>query len=257
MVTPLPDSTRRFSDRVANYVRYRPTYPTTLLQALRDDTGLTPAAVIADIGSGTGISSQLFLANRNTVLGIEPNTEMRQVAESLFEKETRFRSIAARAEATTLDDASVDYVVAGQAFHWFDQQAARREFVRILRPGGWVVLFWNTRRINASELSQAYEDLLKQFAIDYREVDHKNIGRVQLQAFYAGGKFTSRSFDNEQWLDYEGLQGRLLSSSYTPTATQPGYHTMLAELRRIFDRFETNGQVAFEYDTELYFGHVS
>ena len=131
-----PDSTRRFSDRVENYVRYRPTYPEDVLEVLRQETGLKSSDIIADIGSGTGISAERFLRSGNEVFGVEPNLEMRRAAESQLQRYAKFHSVVGTAEATTLPNHCVDYVVAAQAFHWFDQAKAKQEFVRILRPDG-------------------------------------------------------------------------------------------------------------------------
>ncbi len=137
------NSTERFSDRVENYIRFRPTYPAEVLKILRDGIGLSPAWTLADIGSGTGISAQLLLTNGNTVYGVEPNAPMREAAERLLAADCNFHSVPGTAEATTLPDASVDAVVAAQAFHWFDAPRALNEIARVLRPGGWLVLIWN------------------------------------------------------------------------------------------------------------------
>jgi ubiquinone/menaquinone biosynthesis C-methylase UbiE len=251
------DSTRRFSDRVENYVRYRPGYPPGVLDVLREGTGLTPGSVVADVGSGTGISSTLFLGNGNPVLAVEPNAEMRAAAEARLGGVPGFRSIVGTAEATTLPDASVDQVVAGQAFHWFDPRLARREFARILRPGGWVVLIWNVRRTDATPFLREYEALLQRYGTDYARVRHENVGPAVLGAFYDGGSYGTRSLPNEQRFDLEALTGRLLSSSYTPTPDDPGFRPMLEELARIFERHAREGTVRFEYDTVIHFGHVS
>ena len=250
------DPTQRFSDRVENYVRYRPGYPAEVLDILRDETALTPDSVIADVGSGTGISSALFLRNGNPVYAVEPNSEMRQAAERSLVRFPQFRSVAAVAEATGLPSASVDYVIAGQAFHWFDAQKAGREFARILRPGGWVVLLWNSRRLDSTEFLRAYEALLHRYGTDYAEVQHKTVDPESLQAVFAEGVFTVRKLYNEQRFDFQGLQGRLLSSSYTPSPSHPNYRPMLGDLERMFDRHAESGEVCFEYDTEIYFGHA-
>ena len=255
------DSTTRFSDRVENYVRYRPGYPDGVLDILREETGLTSASVIADVGSGTGISSALFLRNGNTVFGVEPNAEMRHAAEELLAHEpgeyARFRSIDGTAESTTLEAHSVDHVVAGQAFHWFDRERARAEFARILRPDGWLVLLWNSRRLDSTPFLRAYESLLERFGTDYRAVRHTNIDPEALRPMFAGGQFTRRVLYNEQRFDFDGVRGRLLSSSYTPTPTEPTYEPMLRELERIFEASAEDGEIRFEYDTELYFGHIA
>lgn len=250
------DPTKRFSDRVENYVRYRPRYPVEVLQVLRDEIGLLPDWIVADVGAGTGISSGLFLEHGNTVYGVEPNAEMRRAAESLLAGNPRFHSVAATAEATTLPEASVDLVVAGQAFHWFQRDEARAEFVRILRPHGWVALLWNSRRTDTTPFLRGYEALLHTFGTDYQEVNHTNISAEALRGFFAGGKFELRKLPNEQRFDLAGLKGRLLSSSYVPGENDARYRPMLAELERLFHEHQERGQVRVEYDTELYYGHV-
>lgn len=252
-----PDPTQRFSDRVANYVRYRPSYPDGVLDILRDETGLTSDSIIADVGSGTGISSALFLRNGNPVYGVEPNREMRQAAERLLGQYPRFHSVAAMAESTGLPDASIDYVVAGQAFHWFDAAKARAEFARILRPGGWLILLWNSRRLDSTEFLRAYESLLHRFGTDYTEVQDKTIDPTALQAVFAEGKYTVRTLYNEQRFDFHGLKGRLLSTSYTPPPSHPSCGPMLEELEKIFKQHAAAGRVCLEYDTEIYIGHAA
>lgn len=250
------DSTERFSNRVADYVRYRPGYPDGVLELLRAETGLSHESIIADIGSGTGISSELFLKNGNVVFGVEPNNAMRSAAEQLLAPYARFHSVAAVAEATALPDHSVDYVVAGQAFHWFNLGAARQEFARILRSRGWCVLMWNTRRLDATPLHRDYELLLQRFGVDYRAVQHTNVTRETLQGFFPNGQLRRHTVYNEQLLDFDGLRGRLLSSSYAPTEGRPEFVAMLNELRQIFERRHNDGKICIQYDTELYFGRL-
>jgi SAM-dependent methyltransferase len=247
------NSTERFSDRVENYVRYRPGYPEGIIQTLVSQTGLSPGAVVADIGSGTGISAELFLRHGCTVHGVEPNEAMRAAAERPLSGYPHFHSIDGTAEATTLRSGSIDHVVAAQAFHWFDAPAARREFTRILKPGGWVVLFWNTRLTDASLFLRAYEDLLLEYATDYSQIDHRNVDAERLQAFFGGG-YEERSFENHQQFDLEGLCGRLLSSSYAPNVGHPRHAPMLEALQRIFHAHQQDGRVRFEYRTEMHFG---
>ncbi len=253
---PQPDSTNRFTDRVENYVRFRPGYPCEVLQVLATQAGLTSSMVVADVGAGTGISSRLFLENGNTVFAVEPNDAMRAAAEKLLNPLPRFHSVAGTAEQTTLDDTSIDLVVAGQAFHWFRVPEARREFKRILRPAGWVVLLWNTRRTDSTPFLRGYEQLLLDFGTDYREVNHANLSEPTLREFFGSSPRYAR-LDNVQHFDLAGLTGRLLSSSYVPAADDPRYQPMLAALGQLFATYQEQGQVAFEYDTELYFGTLS
>ena len=250
------DPRGRFSGRVEAYVRYRPGYPEAVVDLLATECGLTPRRVVADIGSGTGILSELLLKRGCRVFGVEPNREMREAGDKLLCAYPRFTSVDGTAEATTLPDASVDLVTAAQAFHWFDRRRARAEFARVLKPGGWVVLTWNLRRKDADPFAVAYERLLKEYSTDYEQVDHANVTDAVIAAFFSPSTVAVRTFPNRQVFDYEALEGRLMSSSYAPAPGHPNHAPMLAALRAIFERHNERGTVAFEYDTQVYFGRL-
>ena len=249
------DATQRFSSRVENYVRYRPGYPKEVIDLLKHECGLTKDSVIVDIASGTGIFTRLLLDNGNRVFGIEPNADMRRAGEEFLSTYPRFTSVAGTAEATTLPDASVDFVTAAQAAHWFDREKARRDFLRILRPGGWTVLVWNERQTNSTSFLRDYEALLLNYGTDYQEVRHERTTE-EIADFFAPSPFRTQTFENGQECDYSGLEGRLLSSSYTPGPDHANYQPMRRELRRIFDRHQQRGQVVLRYDTRVFYGQL-
>ena len=250
---PGSDPKTRFSDRVRNYVLYRPGYPPAALDVLREETGLAPGHEIADVGSGTGISARLFLDAGNTVHAVEPNADMRAAAEAALGGHPRFHSVAGAAEATTLPDASVDYVVAAQAYHWFDPPSVRREWLRILRPGGWMVLLWNARRTDGSPFLRAFEALLREHGTDYAAVSHDRVTPERI-AEALGPGVRRRDVPNEQVFDLEGLRGRVLSSSYVPNEGQPGHAPLMEALERLFREHAEDGRVRFEYDTQIFWG---
>ncbi len=249
------EPTKRFSNRVENYARYRPGYPAGIIDLLRKDCGLTKDSAIADIGSGTGKLSELFLKFGCRVFGIEPNQEMRQAGERMGFP--NFTSIDAAAEATTLPANSVDFVTAAQAFHWFDHAKCRAEFLRILKPGGWTVIIWNDRRSDTTPFQADYERLLDEFGTDYAQASHRRTDKPEVIRAFFGIEPRFKNFSHTQQFDYEGIQGRLLSSSYAPVAGQPKHEEMLAALKRIFEARQKNGVVAFEYDTHVYYGHLA
>lgn len=252
----MTDPTKRFSSRVENYVKYRPGYPPDVLGLLRDKCGLTSAATVADVGSGTGILTDLLLQHGNKVFAVEPNRDMRAAAELRLSGHANFTSVAGTAEATTLPDHSVELITAGQAFHWFDRARTRREFLRILKPGGYVALIWNDRKTDSTPFLKAYEQLLQTFARDYANVDHKLIDAKVIGSFFGACKFGQASFPNRQTFDFEGLRGRLESSSYAPEAGHSKHAPMLKNLQAIFDAYQFDGKVTFEYDTVVYFGRL-
>ena len=248
------DSTSRFSDRVEFYTRYRPGYPPALLSYLEAEGGLTSRTRVADIGSGTGILTRLLLEYGCRVLAVEPNGPMRAEAERQLASFPGFSSVAGRAEATTLPDHSVGLITAGQAFHWFDPYETRVEFLRILEPGGKVALIWNERQIAGTDFMQAYEQLLLRFGSDYRQVRHQEMGEEVIGQFFGPGGYFQAAFENNQDLDFAGLEGRLYSSSYAPMPGHPDHEALQAGLQEIFDRYHEEGQVRFDYRTRLYLG---
>ena len=250
------DSTQRFSNRVEDYVRYRPGYPRGIVDVLRDECRLTPESIVVDIGSGTGLLTQLFLENGNVVYGVEPNAPMREAGEQFLEKYHHFSSVAGTAETTTLPDAIADFVVAGQAFHWFDAKLVRAEFMRVLRPDGWVAIIWNERKKDGTALYRDYETLLQNHNTDYKQVASRYPERSGMEEFFGKERLRHKTFENEQQFDFAGLRGRLLSSSYSPPAGDPRREPMLAELQRLFDMHQENGRVRFEYETHIYYGRL-
>jgi SAM-dependent methyltransferase len=230
------------------------------MRTLTTECGLAPRHSVADIASGTGIWTRMLLENGNSVVGVEPNTEMREAGERLlaaFPQFTgKFTSLAGTAEATTLADQSVEFVTAAQAAHWFERRRSRSEFVRILKPGGWLVLLWNERLTDSTAFLRDYEQLLLKYGTDYQEVRHERTTSA-VNEFFDPAPFEERRFEMRQEFDYAGVEGRLLSSSYVPGPEHPQYAHMLRELRRIFDAHEAQDRVAFDYETRVFFGRLA
>lgn len=249
-----PDPTQRFSARAENYARYRPGYPAAVIECLRAECGLTPASVVADIGSGTGILTKLFLENGNRVFAVEPNEAMRGAAEVSLGHIPGFVSVGGRAEATTLPDQSVDLIVVGQAFHWFDAAVSRVEFGRILRPGGFVALVWNARAYEDDPVMAAYEKVLAGYGMGYHTVTHRSHDGDMDTLFAHGREF--RSFTHQRPLDFEAFWGGFLSASYAPLPGDQRYEPVREALGTVFEAHQRDGWITFLYETHLYFGRL-
>ncbi|MFB6454331.1 class I SAM-dependent methyltransferase [Chitinophaga sp. Hz27] len=245
-------NTERFSTRVENYVKYRPHYPDTLLPFLKEAGVLHPETIVADIGAGTGISASPFLENGNEVYAVEPNAEMREKMVDLLSPYQNFKAIAGTAEHTTLPDNSIDLIIAGQAFHWFDPAASKIEFERIGKPGSYIALIWNVRQVE-SPFEKAYEVLLRKYGTDYKEVNHKNIGEAQMNSFFGPQGYKLKSLNHLQLFDLKGIKGRLMSASYAPLHG-PEHDAMMRELEEIYEKNNENGMVKFHFHTEIYLG---
>lgn len=256
MIAPQSSQTAaRFNDRVADYVRYRPRYPSGVVDVLREQLGFTAGWRVADIGSGTGFWSERMLEHGAVVYGVEPNADMRAAAEQALGSWRTFHSIAGTAEHTTLADRAVELVTAAQAFHWFDRLRARTEFVRILCPPARLALIWNRRHTDGTPFLAAYEALLERHGTDYQQVRHDRLGADVIAAFF-NGPYQRATLSNHQLVDLAGLRGRLLSSSYIPAAADPRSAAMLRELDQIFAEHEQDGYVRLEYETEVYTGEI-
>ncbi|CAH2714847.1 hypothetical protein BACCIP111895_02023 [Neobacillus rhizosphaerae] len=237
----------RFSNRVENYGKYRPNYPNNIIKFLNTNTSFTKESIIADIGSGTGISSKLFLDNGNKVYGVEPNEDMRRAGERYLYNYTNFYSIDASSECTKLESESIDVIVCGQAFHWFEPETTKKEFLRILKPDGFVVIINNRRKLG-SEFMNRYAELISKYSeSDVSKPLHTNLSDVvDSKTIY------KEVFDNPQIFNFERLQGDLISYSYIPSEEKTIFSTMISEFKLLFDKHNKNGRVIFDYETVLY-----
>ncbi len=251
------DPKKRFSSRVERYIKYRPNYPQEVIEFLKKEGILNSNSIIADIGSGTGILSELFLKEGNKVFGVEPNIDMRKAGEKLLDKYSNFISIDGSAEDTKLDDNSIDLITVGQAFHWFHLEDARKEFMRILKPKGWVILIWNRRKKLTNAFLKEYEKFLLKYGTDYKVIEKS---KLDFDKFFYNNKkerkYNRITFDNYQKFNYEGLEGRLLSTSYIPLSDHPKYNDMIKDLKSLFEKFQENGYIRFDYNTEVIYGQL-
>lgn len=247
--------TQRFSNRVAEYVRFRPGYPAALIPVLEEKDVLQNGYRVADIGSGTGFSSRPFLEAGYSVFGIEPNAAMRNAAEEWLSDFSSFTSMDADAYDTGLEDASIDLIVCAQAFHWLDKAKALTEFQRMLKSNGHVVLIWNDRKAD-DPFMQAYQKIIDTFSIDYNEINHLLITDEHLQQWYQPETMQKITLSYKQRFDLQGLIGRTLSCSYMPDRRHPAFPEMQEQLTLLFHQFQQNGIVIFAYTTRVYIGKI-
>ena len=248
-------STTRFSNRVEDYVKYRPHYPEVIVSLLQEQYHVSIHKKIADIGAGTGISAELFLKVGYEVIAVEPNKEMREKSVALLNKYEKFSAVDGTAENSSLPTKSIDVIIAGQAFHWFNVTETKKEFDRILKPNGIVVLIWN-ERLAISEFEKEYDELIIKHSTDYKKIDHRNINAEKIEQFFHPQPIQLKVFTNKQVFDFKGLQGRLLSSSYLPVATDIGFENLIKGLRRLFDQYKKDNTITINYETKVYVGKL-
>lgn len=246
----MSDNTKRFSDRVTDYIKYRPNYPKEIVDILEQVMKLNKTKKIADIGSGTGISSIPFLKRNYTVIGVEPNREMKAAAEQILSDFKNFKSVEGTAENTNIAGKSVDLIFSGQAFHWFDMEKSKIEFNRILKDNGNLVLVWNSRS-SKSSFQKEYEKALFDNIEEYKLVNHRNINESEISNFFFPKTMNKICLDNKQILDLQGLKGRLLSSSYCPKSGEY-YNKLMKKIEQIFEKYQVNNEIEFEYETQIF-----
>jgi SAM-dependent methyltransferase len=245
----------RFTGRAGDYDRYRPTYPDGIITYLQGKIGFNRKWVVADIGSGTGILSELFLKNGNKVFCVEPNADMRGVAEkNLVRYGPLFVSVDGRAESTTLEPDSVDLIVAGQALHWFDLHGARLEFGRILRRDGRVAIIYN-HRIKRGRLETAYDGLVTRHRRNRPPIPDANDAYVS--KFLGIRRHDRLILPNSQDLDLDGILGRMASASYMPGRDTRYWSAVEKDARKLVEKYGRNGVVKLRYDTTVYLGRIA
>ena len=244
-------SVKLFSGRAKNYVKYRPGYADTLLDFFVAQCGLTSDLIIADLGSGTGTLTKMLLDHDNSVFAIEPNAEMRNMAERLLGGYDGFQSVDATAESTTLADASVDFVTAGRALQWFDAPIALKEMSRILKPGGWAVIVWNQRKRPATPLLSAYREILHTYCSGFEAVVRRRSAAIDL--LHQSG-FKLKMLENQQEFNLEQLKGLVLSLSISPDEGDSSHKPLSIALEKMFAKHQVNGRLLFDYTTTAYYG---
>ncbi|MBU5440050.1 class I SAM-dependent methyltransferase [Tissierella sp. MSJ-40] len=243
------NSKERFSSRVQNYVKYRPSYPNDIISYLEESIGLNEKLIIADIGSGTGISTKLFLDNGNTVYSVEPNQDMRQAAENLLKSYSNVHFIDGSSESTKLQSESIDIIIAAQAFHWFNPEPTKKEFLRILKANGTVVLLWNIRKTKSDRFMEGYLEIIRRYAETYTNKSDDDL----IPKFFDYKTIYKAILDNPQVVDFDRLKGEITSFSYMPNENDPNYVIMISELEDLFNKYNSNGKVTLEYETHIYY----
>ncbi len=248
----------KFTGKAETYAKYRPTYPQAYIDYLFKTVKLDRESVIAEIGSGTGILLKQLLDRHPCVIGVEPNDDMRGVAERNLAGYTGFISHVGTAENTLLENRSVDLIVAAQAFHWFDPEQFRTECQRILKPDSPVNLVWNTRD-NHSELVIQNAGICKLYCPDFHGFsggkDYQN--PEVFEHFFRDGKYELMTFDNPQSFDLDGFIGRNLSASYAPLPGSQSREKFVAALTELFHSLKgDDGKVVMACYTRSYLGLV-
>lgn len=252
------EATTRFSDRVEDYLKARPSYPREIVELLERKCGLTHGSTLVDVGCGTGLLARLFCGYGCHVIGVEPNAAMREAGQRCLSGYPNFQMVDGKAESIPLPATSVDFITAGQAFHWFNHDEARHEFLRVLRPNGWTALIWNDRQFSGSRFAEEYEDLLVRFGTDYAVVHQRGVATLDaLERFFGNSAFATEKFPHAQRLDHGSFVARVLSASYMPGPGHGNHAAMMQEVERIFRENAGDGAVAMNYTASVYFGQMS
>jgi SAM-dependent methyltransferase len=254
----------KFNGMGKTYAKFRPTYPQAFIEYLRTDVGVTKNRIIADIGSGTGILTKQLLELGNRVIAVEPNEDMRVVAESDLCGYENFTSVNGSAENTTLDSQSVDFITVAQAFHWFDRELFKAECRRVFKPNGKIILVWNSRIFgtevveDGDKINKKYCPNFKGFSGSMRGVLYNATGVENTNAFndFFVGEYDVKVFENNQTLDLDGFIGRNRSASYALKEGDKNYPAYISELTECFNRHAVDGKLIMPNETRSYVGAV-
>lgn len=249
------DVTKRFTGKADFYSKFRPGYPEDFILYLIHENHLSVDKVIADIGSGTGKLSVQLLEKGLRVIGVEPNDDMRLVAEESLKSFSTFTSQKGSAEHTGLDSESVDLITVAQAFHWFDAEKFKEECKRILKPDGKVALVWNSREMS-NDLIKENASICEQYCLGFKGFSGGFVESPEIFKRFFDGAYQQKTFSNDICYDLDGFIGRNLSSSYAPLKSDSNYNPFVEMLIDLFDKHSQQGMVTIPNVTHSYLGQV-
>lgn len=249
-------NTEKFTGKASAYEKYRPAYPKEFIDYLYKHAAFMQESIIADIGSGTGILSGQLLERGSSVIGVEPNEDMRRTAEKNLSGYSNYISIAGTDENTALSDFSIDFITVAQAFHWFDIQGFKKECRRILKPEGKVVLVWNSR-VPDSKIVMENAEICQRLCPDFKGFSggEKN-DTGAFMPFFRGGIYENKNFENNLEYNLDNFIGRNLSASYAPKQEENNFNLFVSELMELYEKYEKNGKVVLPNITRCYIGRV-
>lgn len=246
-------NSEKFTGKAQYYEVGRPSYAHELVDCFYSRYGLTPNSVIADIGSGTGKLTKQLLQRGSYVIAVEPNSDMRNIAQKALQQYDTLQIVNGSDAATTLDDESVNAITVAQAFHWFDALAFQKECARILKEGGYVFLIWNMRDIEAPINKETYY-IFKKYCPNFYGFS----GGVQdedsrISTFF-NNQFVVEKFPNPLYYSKETFLQRCLSASYSLNSDDAQYEAYLNDLTELFDRFAQEDVVEVPNNSVAYIG---
>ena len=248
--------TERFSGRVQAYLAYRPRFPRGIVPFLREHGALPEGAVVADVGAGTGMLAEIFLEAGHRVIAVEPNGEMLEACRELAGQEPALEVVQGSAESTTLPKASVDLIAVGRAMHWFDWPRAHREFQRILRADGWVLLASNGHSDSGSPISNRLSEIFRKSRTDSAEADTTRDFQKRLRGFLDTSSWQRKTLHHSMTVDFATLLGYAESLSAIPRPGERGYEGMVAELRAVFEEYQRDWMLKTPLTCNLHLGRL-
>jgi SAM-dependent methyltransferase len=235
-------------EKATMYERYRLPYASQAVADLLDYIG--PVQVIADIGTGTGQLARLFADRCTRLYAVEPEPAMRQVASTALAEWTTVEVRAGCGEHTTLDDRSVDLIVIGNAFHRFKPEACT-ELRRILKPSGWIAIFWYSLTnkpladMRAEKLATLKHAVSRMAELWLETPARELFGEADIHTW------TYRQSRTDDWTTFFGSSCTWLEA---PEPGDPEFGPFEAINREVFEAFAENGAVQVDYETYLAFG---
>ena len=246
---------QKFDNKGKLYAKGRPGYPNKLFEHLIENNIISNNSTVADIGSGTGLFTVQLSPSVGKIYAVEPNGDMRRVAEERYEEYDNTVSVDGTAENTSLGEKSVDFVTVAQAFHWFDRPSFKIECQRILKPNGKILLVWNDRDTSSELIKENYE-INCCFCPDFKGSSSGiDFDREAFTDFFEGD-FEVVSFRNDLTYNLDAFVARCLSSSYAPKQDDASYEPYVRALEELFGRYESDGTIPYPYIARCYIGSV-
>ena len=248
------DNINKFNKMQNDYSKYRPNYSNEAIEYILNLQNVDNEFKVADIGAGTGKLSLPFVKRGLKLYGIEPNKDMYEKLLENMKEYSDFFGILGYSEKTYLDNKSIDLIVVGQAFHWFNIDEFKIECKRVLKDDSYIAILYNNGDYSKEVINKIHE-LSRRYCPEYKGSSGGLYNNEDIfNNFFK--EYNKIIFKNDYKLTLDQFIGLNFSASYAPKENEENHDIYLSKLEEVFNTYQEDGYLTMPNNTILRIGKI-